>query len=104
MSLAGSFLVAQSSLIDSNFAQSVVLILAHNDEGAFGLVVNRPAAKEGLPFPVYQGGPCPAPGLFMLHGHSDWLDESAGQDPDEQKREVAPGVYLGDAACLKRAS
>ena len=103
MSLAGSFLVAQSSLIDSNFAQSVVLILAHNDEGAFGLVVNRPSAKEGLPFPLYLGGPCPAPGLFMLHGHGDWLPD-AGKDPDEPKREVAPGVYLGDAECLKRAS
>ena len=104
MSLAGSFLVAQPSLIDSNFAQSVVLILAHNDEGAFGLIVNRPSSKEGLPFPLFQGGPCPAPGLFMLHGHTDWLEASDSQDSDEPKREVAPGVYLGDASCLKRAS
>jgi putative transcriptional regulator len=107
MSLAGSFLVAQSSLVDPNFAQSVVLILAHNDEGAFGLIVNRPAVKAGLPFPVFQGGPCPAPGLFMLHGHRDWLEDDNDQasEPDEDgaKREVAPGIYLGDASCLKRA-
>src|SRR4051812_13819334 len=83
MSLAGSFLVAQSSLIDPNFMQTVVLILAHNDEGAFGLVVNRPIKKADLPFPLFQGGPCPAPGLFMLHGHSDWLPQECEPDSDE---------------------
>jgi putative transcriptional regulator len=106
MSLAGSFLVAQPSLIDPNFARSVVLILAHNDEGAFGVVVNRPVGVTNFPFPVFHGGPCPAPGLFMLHGYAEWLEKSsAGDDEsDEQKREVAPGIYLGDAASLKRAT
>src|SRR6058998_139268 len=112
MSLQGSFLIAQASLIDPNFARAVVLILAHSEEGAFGVIVNRPAPKAGLPFPVFHGGPCPAPGLFMLHGHGDWLEAAAepegdGEDEDEgdgPKREVAPGIYLGDASCLKRAS
>jgi putative transcriptional regulator len=120
MSLAGSFLIAQPSLIDSNFARAVVLILAHNEEGAFGVIVNRPAPQAGLPFPVFHGGPCPAPGLFMLHGYSDWVtdtsgttseDEAEGEgegggetDSEDPKREVAPGIYLGDASCLKRAS
>jgi putative transcriptional regulator len=103
MSLAGSFLVAQSSLTDPNFAQTVVLILAHSDEGAFGLVVNRPSVKPGLPFPVFHGGPCPAPGLFMLHGHADWIEDNAELGEDGPKREVAPGIFLGDASCLKRA-
>jgi putative transcriptional regulator len=103
MSLAGHFLIAQPSLVDPNFAQTVVLILAHNDEGAFGLVVNRPVQKAGLPFPVFHGGPCPAPGLFMLHGHADWLEELEEDDEDGPKREVAPGIFLGDASCLKRA-
>jgi putative transcriptional regulator len=103
MSLAGSFLVAQPSLVDPNFSQTVVLILAHNDEGAFGLVVNRPAPKAGLPFPVFHGGPCPAPGLFMLHGHANWLPDLQEIDEDGAKREVAPGIFLGDASCLKRA-
>jgi putative transcriptional regulator len=124
MSLAGSFLVAQSSLSDPNFMQTVVLILAHNEGGAFGLVVNRLAKKDSLPFPVFEGGPCPAPGLFMLHGHADWVDavsEGQGEDGAEgeddgdgeaeaenddagPEREVAPGIYLGDPACLKHAS
>jgi putative transcriptional regulator len=114
MSLTGSFLIAQPSLIDPNFARAVVLILAHNEEGAFGVIVNRPAPQASLPFPVFHGGPCPAPGLFMLHGYADWVTDTAdlpeegegeGEDADENaKREVAPGIYLGDASCLKRAS
>jgi len=104
MSLAGSFLIAQSSLNDPNFAQAVVLLLAHNDDGAFGLVVNRPMQKSELPFPVFHGGPCPSPGLFMLHGHPDWLDGNAPADADGAQREVAPGIFLGDPTSLKRAS
>src|ERR1700722_17742854 len=110
MSLAGSFLVAQSSLNDPHFLRTVVLVLAHTDGGAFGLVVNRPAKKDGLPFPVFDGGPCPAPGLFMLHGHPDWAESEPQKDPEDQddeeepQREVAPGIFRGDPACLKRAA
>jgi putative transcriptional regulator len=114
MSLAGSFLIAQPSLIDPNFARAVVLILAHSEEGAFGVIVNRPAPQAGLPFPVFHGGPCPAPGLFMLHGYAEWVEDAAQSgreseddsdgEAEDAKREVAPGIYLGDASCLKRAS
>jgi putative transcriptional regulator len=106
MSLAGSFLIAQPSLIDPNFRQTVVLILAHSDDGAFGLVVNRPAHKPGLPFPIFHGGPCSAPGLFMLHGHPEWLEDEAtdvdAADSEGPQREIAPGIFLGDPDCLKR--
>lgn len=100
-SLAGSFLVAKPVLQDPNFVQTVVLLLRHNEEGAFGLVVNRPAKTEGIPFPVYVGGPCSAPGLIMLHGHDEWLSGKA--DPDEPA-EVIPGVYLGDTESLRRVA
>ena len=94
----GSFLVARTVLQDPNFRESVVLLLQHSEEGAFGLVVNRPASIKGLPFPVFAGGPCQAQGLLMLHGHTEWIDASELDDG------VAPGVYLGDAACLKLAT
>lgn len=97
-SLAGSFLVARPVLQDPSFRQTVVLLLQHGPEGAFGLVVNRPAPIQGLPFPVHGGGPCPSQGLLLLHGHADWLDPSA----DSAEREVAPGIYLGDASCVDR--
>jgi len=95
-SLAGSFLVARPVLQDPNFRQSVVLMLQHGSEGAFGLVVNRPAKTQGLPFPVFNGGPCKAQGLMMVHGHTEW--------PGGDAKGVAPGIFLGDAACLKMAA
>ena len=97
--LAGSFLIARPVLQDPNFAQTVVLLLRHGAEGAFGLVVNRPAEAEGLPFPVYSGGPCPAPGLIMLHGQREW---AAAGGPDGPSGEVAPGIFIGDADCVSR--
>jgi putative transcriptional regulator len=38
----GRLLVAQPSLEDSNFDRTVVFMIEHNDEGALGVVLNRP--------------------------------------------------------------
>lgn len=40
-SLAGSFLVASLDLRDPNFARTVVLLIRHTEEEAFGLIINR---------------------------------------------------------------
>jgi putative transcriptional regulator len=98
--LTGSFLVAKPTLHDPSFRRTVVLLLQHNEDGAFGLVVNRPSKVDGLPFPLYAGGPCESEGLLMLHGHKDWSDDP----PEEPSSKVAPGIFLGDAACLERVS
>jgi putative transcriptional regulator len=45
-SLRGKLLIAAPSLIDPNFARSVVLIAAHDVDGALGLVLNRPLEAE----------------------------------------------------------
>jgi putative transcriptional regulator len=95
---AGSFLVARPSLQDPNFRKSVVLLLQHGSGGAFGLVVNRPAKVEGLPFLVFAGGPCGSEGLLMLHSQADWIEA----EEDVKAKTVAPGVFLGDASCLKQ--
>ncbi len=42
MSLAGNLLLATPFLIDPNFYRTVVLMLEHDDEGALGVVLNRP--------------------------------------------------------------
>jgi putative transcriptional regulator len=42
-SLKGHFLVASPHLLDPNFARTVVLLIHHSEEGAFGVVLNRPA-------------------------------------------------------------
>jgi putative transcriptional regulator len=97
-SYAGSFLVASPNLHAPNFRHSVVLLLQHRAEGAFGLIVNRPSARKGHRYPVFTGGPCKAQGLLMLHGHAEWLT------PNPPAREIVPGIYVGDIACVKRVS
>lgn len=65
----GTFLVATPGMLDPNFAESVVLLLEVGDDGAMGLVVNRPtratlarllpdvAWLQGRPEVVFLGGP-----------------------------------------------
>ena len=46
-SLAPALLLSMPQMMDPNFAKTVVLLCKHNDEGAFGLVMNRPLATTG---------------------------------------------------------
>jgi len=77
--LPGHFLVSHIDLSDPNFQRTVVLLISHDETGAFGLVVNRPSpfqagqVVEGLDgssaseIPVYVGGPVERQVLFILH-------------------------------------
>jgi putative AlgH/UPF0301 family transcriptional regulator len=40
--LTNQFLIAMPALADTNFAQTVTFIWEHNDEGALGIIINRP--------------------------------------------------------------
>ncbi len=40
-SLRGQLLIASAGLLDPNFARTVVLVAAHDDEGTLGLILNR---------------------------------------------------------------
>ena len=78
-SLAGSLLIASRHLRDPNFAQSVVLMVQHDEEGALGVVLNRPGDKAIADVwedtghepsdnrqPIHVGGPVPGP-LMAVH-------------------------------------
>jgi putative transcriptional regulator len=68
-SLQGRLLVASPALLDPNFRRTVVLVTVHGDEGAMGIVLNRPApasVSEAVPHlehlvadgeAVFVGGP-----------------------------------------------
>ena len=40
---AGDLLISEPFLQDENFSRSVVLLCEHNEEGSFGLVLNKPS-------------------------------------------------------------
>jgi putative transcriptional regulator len=44
--LKGKLIVATPPLVDPNFDRTVVLVLEHGDDGALGLVLNRPTDEE----------------------------------------------------------
>ena len=76
----GKFLVASRQLIDSNFQETVVLLIEYGMEGAMGLVINRPLkVRLATLFPdikelkqrqdtVYLGGPVAVNQMLMLIG------------------------------------
>ena len=41
-SLTNQLLIAMPGMADPNFSSTVTLICEHNDEGALGIVINRP--------------------------------------------------------------
>ncbi len=45
-SVAGKMLAADPGLMDPNFMQTLVFVAEHNEQGAFGLVMNRPTGKK----------------------------------------------------------
>lgn len=67
--LSGRLLVASPTLEDANFRRTVILMLDHGEDGALGLVVNRPMEVEvssvlpawqpytTAPGRLFQGGP-----------------------------------------------
>lgn len=87
MNLQHHFLIAMPSLEDPVFKRTVVYVCEHNDEGAMGLIVNKPMEDltiEGilekleitpdyaehqrtLDYPVYNGGPVAEDRGFILH-------------------------------------
>ena len=87
--LTNQFLIAMPAMGDPNFSKTVTYVCAHNDEGAMGIVINRPLDLElnevfsqmniatpgsTLKFqPVYQGGPVQRDRGFIIHKPTqDW--------------------------------
>jgi len=81
--LTNHFLIAMPTLADPNFTRTVTYICAHNDEGAMGIVINRPlkldlgevlaqmdlAARDPAiaARPVFHGGPVHTDRGFIVH-------------------------------------
>ena len=65
--LGGRLLVANPVLPDPNFDRTVVLMLAHEPEGALGVVLNRPSQMEvDSPLPRWERLAADPPGPRRL--------------------------------------
>lgn len=108
-SLAPAFLLSMPQLVDPNFSRTVVLLLKHNQDGAFGLVVNRPLVTTGRvtvnldppvstdrELEVWIGGPVEPERSCILVGQE--LDE--GDDVEGMR--VAQNLYVSTSPGLLR--
>ncbi len=84
-SLSGQLLLAAPTLMDPNFSRAVVLIGAHSEDGAMGVILNRPSqvtVGEAVPQlepavdeqeTVYLGGPVQPDSIVLL---GEFMDPS----------------------------
>jgi len=83
INLTDHFLIAMPAMADPNFSRTLTYIAEHNENGAMGVIVNRPTdmrlatlfERIDIPFeqpdfadlPVYFGGPVQTDRGFVLH-------------------------------------
>src|SRR4051812_3664838 len=67
-SLAPCLLLSMPQLVDPNFNRTVVLLCKHVEEGAFGLIVNRPLVTNTRDIEVWSGGPVEPERSWILVG------------------------------------
>lgn len=89
VNLTDHFLIAMPSMADPHFSRTLTYICEHNDQGALGVVVNRPieltlgglferlslalASEDRSDDPVFFGGPVQTDRGFVLHQPiGDW--------------------------------
>ena len=90
--LANHLLIAMPGMEDPNFSTTVTLICEHNDEGALGIVINRPLTlklgglfeqlslddpdPDAAETPVLMGGPVGPERGFVLHDTAQQYENS----------------------------
>jgi putative transcriptional regulator len=112
-SLAPALLISMPQLVAPDFNRTVVLLIRHNEDGAFGLVVNRPLVTTGRvvlsleaaeqpeelsterELHVWIGGPVEPQRSWMLVGEAEEAEAVHG-------KRIAEGVYLSTSPDLLR--
>jgi putative transcriptional regulator len=91
----GRLLISEPALQDFYFRQSVVLLAEHNEEGSFGLIINKPiqvklneVTKEFPDFDaqMFLGGPVKTDSIFYIHTVGELIQNSI---------KIMDGLYWG---------
>ena len=102
----GKILVARRSLVDPNFAETVILLVQHDDDGTAGLILNRqtkiPLSKlstemesaKGRTDRLYHGGPVEPAGIMAL--------VRSRTKPDDAKSVVEDVYVISSKAALEK--
>lgn len=113
-SLTASLLVAMPQLQDPNFERTVMMVVQHDEEGTFGLVLNRPVDMsaqelcEGLEMhwggepetPLHWGGPVQPQTGWMLYAHTDVLAPT--EEVEEESTDLGHGVFFAGSLNVLR--
>ncbi len=113
-SLTNHFLIAMPALQDPNFSRTVTYVCEHTDQGAMGIVINRPtevtlgdlfkqleistdllSVRDTV---VYQGGPVQTDRGFVLHTGGPTFDSTLSITPDisvTTSRDVLEAIATG---------
>ena len=113
--LTNQLLIAMPGMADPNFSTTVTLICEHNDDGALGIIINRPlslklsglfeqlavddADPEAASNPVMSGGPVGTERGFVLHGKDHSFENTLAVSDDIQltlSRDVIDAMAVGD--------
>lgn len=84
----GKILISEPFLKDFYFKRSIVLLAEHNEDGTFGLVLNKPTTikiseiinddsfqvSEDFDCNVFLGGPVKTDSLFFIHTRNDLIE------------------------------
>ena len=95
-SLAGQLLIASPNIGDPRFAQTVILMVKHDKDGAFGITINRPVGEKSIAslleapgedvsdiegtLSVFAGGPVQPELGFVVHSREYRRDETIEVD------------------------
>jgi len=113
--LINQLLIAMPGMADPNFSSTVTLICEHNDDGALGIIINRPlslklsglfeqlsvddADPDVASSPVMAGGPVGTERGFVLHGKDHSFENTLSVSDDIQltlSRDVIDAMATGE--------
>ena len=92
-------LLSMPQMADPNFARAVVLLCDYTADGAFGLVVNRQMTEPAWTMVKTEPPIAVDRDLRLWHGgpvnpQKTWVLMSESHGPEDEQREICPGVLL----------